>query len=99
MISAVMLRHFGFCLSVGLELSGFEFKSNLDLVQVCKNQKKNIFPSSPALPFWPGTAGGPAPRLPSFLLHHAHGSAARSTRRPAPAPIYIARTRACAPAA
>ena len=39
MIAAFMLRHFGSCLSVGLELSGFEFKSSLNLEQVCKNQK------------------------------------------------------------
>ena len=39
MIAAFMSRHFGFCLSVVLELSGFEFKSSLNLEQVCKNQK------------------------------------------------------------
>ena len=39
MIAAFMPRYFGFCLSVGLELSGFEFKSSLNLEQVCKNKK------------------------------------------------------------
>ena len=44
MIVAFMPRHFGFCLSVGLELSGFEFKSGLNLEHVCKNQKmKKVF--------------------------------------------------------
>ena len=55
MIAAFMLRHFGFCLSVRLELSGFEFKSNLNLEQVCKNQKKkkvSLFYFYPH-PFWP----------------------------------------------
>ena len=39
MIVAFMSRHFGFCLSVGLELGGFKFKSSLNLEQVCKNKK------------------------------------------------------------
>ena len=44
MIAAFMPRHCSFCLSVGLELSGFEFKSSLNLEQVCKNQKmKKVF--------------------------------------------------------
>ena len=57
MIATFMPRHFSFCLSVGLELSGFEFKSNLNLEQVCKNQKKkkfSFFLSSPAPHFGPG---------------------------------------------
>ena len=56
MIAAFMLRHFGFCLSVGLELSGFEFKSNLNLEQVCKNPKMENNFSFLFLfhtPFWP----------------------------------------------
>ena len=56
MIVAFMPRHFGFCLSVGLELSGFEFKSNLNLEQVYKNQKmenKFSFLFLSRTPFWP----------------------------------------------
>ena len=43
MIAAFIPKHLGFCLSVGLELSGFEFKSNLNLEQVCKNQEMKKF--------------------------------------------------------
>ena len=43
MIAAFMPRHFGFCLSVGLELGGFKFKSSLNLEQVCKNKKLKKF--------------------------------------------------------
>ena len=64
MIAAFMPRHFGFCLSVGLELSGFEFKSNLNLEQVCKKQKMKksfLFSIFTRTPIWPRNAGGLAP--------------------------------------
>ena len=68
MIAAFMLRHFVFCLSVGLELSGFEFKSSLNLEQVCKNKKMkkvSLYFSFPA----PHSGSGPfvaQPHVPSF---------------------------------
>ena len=46
MIVVFMPRHFGFCLSVGLELGGFKFKSRMNLEQVCKNKKLKKVPFS-----------------------------------------------------
>ena len=72
MIAAFMPRHFGFYLSVGLELSGFEFKSGLNLEHVCKNQKmKKVFLFLFSLsPFQPNSRAGLAlsPSLPSLPL-------------------------------
>ena len=63
MIAAFMPRHFGFCLSVGLELGGFKFKSSLNLEQVCKNKKlkKFHFLFFTCTSIRPKTAADPAP--------------------------------------
>ena len=72
MIAAFMPMHFGFCLSVGLELSDFEFKSSLNLEQVCKNQKMKKV-SLPATHSGPGPLVAQLPRtpLPSSCLARA----------------------------
>ena len=86
MIAAFMPRHFGFCLSVGLELSGFEFKSSLNLEQVCKNQKMKkgfYFLFFTRTSFRARAIGGLAPHLLFLLLIHARGSVAWPALRPA----------------
>ena len=95
MIAAFMSRHFGFCLSVELELSGFEFKSSLNLEQVCKNQKMkkvSIFFSLPA----PYSGLGPLAAQPCAFPCPSRArvqpsSAARSAAHPHALPFLRAR--------
>ena len=90
MIAAFMPRHFGFCLSVGLELGGFKFKSSLNLEQVCKNKKlkKIHFLFFICTSIWPRTAADPAPSPSSaWIQPWAVGG-------PAPAPFSSPHTRA-----
>jgi len=104
MIAAFMPRHFGFCLSVGLKSSGFEFKSSLNLEQVCKNKKFkkvsfSIFHShlNPAQTLLVAQSRTPFHPLSFAQVAYRHGLLGGPLWRPSP-PSH-ARARACNPPA